>query len=225
MKIKQLSALLLAVSMAAFPYVRAETLIEEDVVVETTEKGFNQPQCDASGKPIKSVAKKQRTDKTKDIKAKKGSSNKKVKKTKGKKTTKAVGGVKTKKAKKDDTISKLGKFNRKGEIKSFTAATNNIIGFINENAAKATATQKTELFTVIARFNWITGRKNFNSPDHYRQTVKLLQVASEHPALFGSAKVKFINKWLVEKEAQQNSTTKKVTPIKKAKKSYAKKTK
>lgn len=207
MNIKQLSVLLLAVSMIAVQSTRA-MIEEESVAVETTKKGFDQPQCDASGKPIRTAAKKQRKDKAKDVKAKAGSSKKKVakaKKTRGKKVTQDK---KIKKAKKDATVAKLGKFNRRGEIKSFTTAANNIIEFMNENASKVTASQKAELFTMIARFNWITGRKGFDTSAHYAQTINLLKAASEHSDLFGTVKNKFITKWLSAKQEQLNKPSK-----------------
>ncbi|KKQ11571.1 MAG: hypothetical protein WCS92_00500 [Candidatus Babeliales bacterium] len=207
MNIKQLSVLLLAVSMVAVQSTRA-MIEEETVAAETTKKGFNQPQCDASGKPIRTAAKKQRKDKTKDVKAKAGASKKKATKAKKAKGKKVVKDKKLKRTKKDATIAKLGKFNRRGEIKSFTVAANNIIEFMNENATKATATQKAQLFTMIARFNWITGRKGFDTLAHYAQTVKLLQTASEHDALFGTVKNKFISKWLVAKETQLKDPSK-----------------
>ncbi|MFH1254675.1 MAG: hypothetical protein V1646_04575 [bacterium] len=206
MNIKQLSVLLLAVSMVATESIKA--MVEEEVIIETTKKGFDQPQCDASGKPIRTVAKKQRKDKTKDVKAKAGSSKKKTTKAKKAKGKKVVKDKRLKKTKKDATVAKLGKFNRRGEIKSFATAANNVIEFMNENATKATATQKAELFTMIARFNWITGRKGFDTPAHYAQTVKLLQTANEHKPLFGNVKIKFISKWLAAKESQLKDPSK-----------------
>lgn len=209
MNIKQLSVLLLAVSMVAVQSTRA-MIDEESVTVETTKKGFDQPQCDASGKPIRTAAKKQRKDKAKNVKAKAGSSKKKATKAKAKKAKgkKVVKDKKLKKTKKDATVAKLGKFNRRGEIKSFTTAANNVIEFMNENATKATAAEKVQLFTLIARFNWITGRKGFDTPAHYTQTVKLLKTASEHKALFGNVKFKFISKWLVAKQEQLKDPSK-----------------
>jgi hypothetical protein len=214
MKIKQLSALLLAVSMAAVqPVIAME--VEEDTV-EVSIRDIDQPQQDVSGKPMRNAAKKQRKDKTKDVKAKAGNSKKKTKSTKakgakGKSTTRDKN---AKKSKKDVTVAKLGKFNRKGEIKSFTGAVENMIAFMSEHATNATASQKAELFTIIARFNWITGRKGFDTPAHKAQTIKLLESAKAHSSLFGVAKSKFINKWLTAQQAQLMSSSKKMKQTK-----------
>lgn len=169
MNCKQLSVLLLAVSMVATQPVR--------------------------GGEVKSgpSAKKQRPVMVKTVKP--GPSKPKAKKSRGIKVNKKDS--KASNIKMNESIAKFGKFDARGSIKSFTDAANNIIEFMNEKGSSATASQKAEIFTVIARFNWITGKKNFDTPAHIAETERLLNEASKHEALFGAAKMKFINKWKV----------------------------
>jgi hypothetical protein len=135
-----------------------------------------------------------------------------VKKAEPKKRFKKSRGIRpVKKSKADKSIEKIGKFNRNGSIKSFESASKGLAEFINLKGKSATVIEKKELFGEIARFNWITGNKGFNTTAHYEQTVKLLEEASKHPALFGKVKAKFINRWLKEKEEQLKNPSKRVS--------------
>lgn len=213
MSIKRLPVLLLAVSMVATQSVSSAPVAEKKeepakkVVTSKQVPVRRMPVTKVPAKqqmPVKKVpprqlsAKKQQTGAVRTVKAKPAPAKAKLPARKVAKKSRGKRIVPKKAEKKTDfAVAKLGKFDARGSIKSFNGAANNIIEFMNENGSSATVNQKSELFTVIARFNWITGKKNFDTPAHIAETEKLLNEASKHPALFGPAKMKFINKWKV----------------------------
>ncbi len=230
MNIKQLSVLLLAVSMVATQSISPVAVEERGKPEEKTKvsKQLTAKQVVPAKKQmgtVKDVKAKPVIAKKKTATAKVKSAPKKVVKPAPKKVVKRPPVKRAKKSrgkivKKEnklmtEPIAKLGKFDARGSIKSFTGAANNIIEFMHEKGSSATASQKAEIFTVIARFNWIAGRKNFDTPAHYAQAEKLLNEASKHEALFGATKMKFINKWKASILTRQKKEVAKA-PIKKA---------
>lgn len=229
MNFKQLSVLLLATSLVIVPSGRADvdvgldlddsdilgisdpgpgttaTMSKEDAAIQKKSKSGKKVERKKRETPKKASEKKSKSGKKIERK-KRETPNKasgKSKKSKSKTSKRSPKAEKKVAMKKDKTkVAKLGKFDKKGDIKSFKKSANALIDFM-KNTEKVTAKEKFDLYMAVGRFSWATGRKKgFDTKEHYNVTINLLQNAVSHKNLFTSTRMKFINKWLTSKKTE-----------------------
>lgn len=233
MQIKQLSSLLLILSLLTIHQSKAmfdietenvnkEPIIEWEDFWETTEE-LPVTEVTEFEEAILKKAPKEKKVKKEPRPKEKPAKKRKVKTAKERKEALLKARKKMRKAKRLKTkVHYMGKFDKTGKFESFNDAAIRLKMFMEDvknEKVKTNSEEKADLFRSIAKFNWVLGRKGFDTDKHYKTVVDLLKTASNYPKLFGKVKMRFIKRWLERKEAELKDPSKRAVKERKERKS------
>lgn len=149
------------------------------------------------------VKKDENKNKSKSVKSKvtaKSKSQSQSQKSKSVKTKRVVASAKGKSLRGAKNVRALGKFDRKGNIKSYKQAVEKLVAYIEKDFArpgislKIRKNEELDLFRCLVSIGTVAGYDNFDTAEHFDAALKLLGVA-----LDSKSKTKFRSKSIIKR--------------------------